>query len=158
VGGRRGGTTNAKVHYGFLKQARGSSEIDDLGIDRFRCRMEKYRCLRKSISIYIHKCKSTSIVLHHLHLHVPSAMKHLAMPPPYTHPPHRHILRRSRILQSPLLKSLLVALNSIPDHKVLPVFERDAAFGILAHLLDILLLRFERVDDTCRALAHVFIK
>lgn len=52
------------------------------------------------------------------------------------------------ILQRPLVRRLLVTLNLVPDHKVLPVFERDTALGILAHGLDVLFLVLDIIDET----------
>ena len=53
------------------------------------------------------------------------------------------------ILQAPLLEMLLVALNAVAGLEVVECCKRDTALGVLAHLLDVLLLVLERVDDTC---------
>ena len=50
------------------------------------------------------------------------------------------------ILQTPLLKHLLVALNAITGLEIIECCKRDTALGVLAHLLDIFLLVLERLD------------
>lgn len=52
-------------------------------------------------------------------------------------------------LQGPLLPRLLIALDSVADLEVLPVLERDAALGVLAHRLDVLLLVLDVVNEAC---------
>lgn len=47
------------------------------------------------------------------------------------------------ILQAPLLKLFLIALDLITDSEVFPAVKRDTTLSILAHLLDIFLLIFD---------------
>lgn len=67
----------------------------------------------------------------------------------YMHPmTYSRVSICDNILQSPLLALLLITLNSITNPEVLPSLKRDTAFGILAHLLNILLLALQRVQNT----------
>lgn len=59
---------------------------------------------------------------------------------------HR-IVRIVHILQSPLLGGLAVTLNAVSNLEIVPVFERDAAFGVHAHLIYVLLLILDIIDD-----------
>jgi hypothetical protein len=53
------------------------------------------------------------------------------------------------MLQCSLFKSLLVALDAITDLEIVPALETYTTLGILAHLLDILLLVPQRRNFAC---------
>jgi hypothetical protein len=61
--------------------------------------------------------------------------------------PFKMIVRKGEeilVLQHSLLPDLLVALYLISDLEVFPAIKRNAAIGVLAHLIDVFLLVFER--------------
>jgi hypothetical protein len=61
----------------------------------------------------------------------------------------RLVIIHTYILQAPLLKLLLITLNAITNLELIPALEANTTFGILAHLLDVLLLALERIDRAC---------
>ena len=68
---------------------------------------------------------------------------------------HKHTTYN--ILQTPLFKYLLVALNAITGLEVIECCKRDTALGVFAHLFDVFFLVLERTDNTCVVVSIHFV-